>query len=155
MEPPPEARFSARPRCSESRGTPHRISVRASATETTRAIWARLFCQPSNDLEPSRVIAFALIHHFLHASVNFAVIYSVDYGIGIGHDFRISERVELTYCYVEPRPYAGIIMRVTPSSIHIKFDAEDTPRRIVVCRRQWRNEFGRAVSVSKSTVRID
>lgn len=35
----------------------------------------------------------------------------------ISHDFRVGDRVEMTYCYVVPRAYPGSVTRVTANSM--------------------------------------
>ena len=66
------------------------------------------------------------------------------------HDFRIGDGVEMTYCYVVPRAYPGSVTRVTDSSIHIRLDGENGSSRFFLRGRQWRSQFGHAVTITKS-----
>jgi hypothetical protein len=61
------------------------------------------------------------------------------------HDFRIGERVVISYPYVGPNAHRGDIVWVTPRSVPIRFD--EHPVRFFVQNGKWRNEFGRAVSI--------
>lgn len=62
--------------------------------------------------------------------------------------FQVGERVSLSYPYVGPNRHLGQIVRTTPSSLLIQLDAEERPLRFFIGNRQWRNEFGRAVSIN-------
>lgn len=63
------------------------------------------------------------------------------------HPFHVGERVCLSYPYVGPNSHAGQIIRVTCSSLLIHFDGDEKPFRFFRRNGQWRNEFGRAVSI--------
>jgi hypothetical protein len=65
------------------------------------------------------------------------------------HDFRIGERVMMTYPYVGPNAHPGDIVWVTPRSVRIRFDGNERPVCFFVRNGKWRNEFGRAVSIHK------
>lgn len=68
----------------------------------------------------------------------------------VKHDFRVGDGVEMTYCYVAPHAYPGSVTRVTASSIHIRLEGENGPSRFFLRGRQWRSEFGHAVTITKS-----
>lgn len=67
------------------------------------------------------------------------------------HNFHVGERVFLSYPYVGPNSHLGQVVRVTPSSLLIQLDGNERPFRFFLRNRQWRNEFGRAVSVELAT----
>lgn len=64
------------------------------------------------------------------------------------HTFQLGEGVSLSYPYVGPNSHLGQIVRTTPSSLLIQLDGEEGPFRFFIQNRQWRNEFGRAVSIN-------
>lgn len=66
------------------------------------------------------------------------------------HDFQVGDAVEMTYCYVVPRAYLGSVTSVTASSIHIRLDGENGSSRFFLRGRQWRSQFGHAVTITKS-----
>lgn len=66
------------------------------------------------------------------------------------HEFQVGDRVEMMYCYVVPRAYPGSVTRVTASSIHIQLDRETGSSRFSLRGRQWRSQFGHAVTITKS-----
>lgn len=61
------------------------------------------------------------------------------------HDFQVGDRIVLSYPYVEPRNYCGTVVRITPKSLHIQIDGDESTSRYFVLRGQWRNQFGNAV----------
>lgn len=63
------------------------------------------------------------------------------------HTFQVGERVSLSYPYVGPNSHLGQIVHTTPSSLLIQLDGEERPFRFFIRNRQWRNEFGRAISI--------
>ena len=63
------------------------------------------------------------------------------------HNFRIGERVFLSYPYVGPNSHLGQVVRFTPCSLLIQLDGNERSFRFFLRKGQWRNEFGRAVSV--------
>ena len=64
------------------------------------------------------------------------------------HTLQLGARVSLSYPYVGPNSHLGQIVRTTPSSLLIQLDGEERPLRFFIRNRQWRNEFGRAVSIN-------
>ncbi len=67
------------------------------------------------------------------------------------HTFQVGEQVFLSYPYVGPNSHMGQIVRTTPSSLLIQLNGEERPFRFFIRNRQWRNEFGRAVSINLLT----
>lgn len=63
------------------------------------------------------------------------------------HAFQIGERVSLSYLYVWPNRHLGQIVRSTRGSLLIQLDGDERPFRFFLRNRQWRTEFGRAVSI--------
>jgi hypothetical protein len=64
------------------------------------------------------------------------------------HTLQLGARVSLSYPYVGPNSHLCQIVRTTPSSVLIQLDGEERTLRFLIRNRQWRNEFGRAVSIN-------
>ena len=58
------------------------------------------------------------------------------------------DRVTLTYCYVEQKPYPGTVVKATKASLHLHLDSETGDLRFFNRNGQWRSEFGRAVVIA-------
>lgn len=66
------------------------------------------------------------------------------------HDFKVGQRIALSYPYGGSKPHLGQVIWVSSNSILIHMDGHQRAARFSIRNDRWRSEFGRSVRIELS-----